>query len=376
MDFAFSDEQEEFRATLRRFLAEHAPMTEVRRAFASGDGFDRALWKRMASELGLQGIALPGEHGGQGFGFLELGIVQEELGRALVPGPFLASAVLAAGAIRAAGTPADHAALLPGLAAGDRIATLALVEASGAWSPDSVSSVCRPDGDAMLVDGDKPFVLDAVAADLLLVAARAPGTRGTEGVSLVAVESASPGVTIRGAEALDPTRRWGRVELRGARGRTLGVPGAAAAPLARALDEAAIALAFEMIGGAERCLEMAVAYAKERVQFGRPIGGFQALKHKCAEVLLELEGAKSAVYYAGWVAAEGRPELAQAASLAKAAAADAYLRASAENVQIHGGVGFTWEYDPHLFFKRAKTSEILLGDPIRHRDRIASSLGV
>jgi len=376
MDFAFSEEQEEFRATLRRFLAEHGSMPEGRRAFASADGFDRALWKRMSEELGLQGVALPESVGGQGFGFLELGIVQEELGRALVPGPFFASAVLATHAILAAGSPADQAALLPSLARGERIATLALVETDGAWNADSVTATCREEHGALVVDGRKPFVLDAAVADLLLVVARRPGTRGANGVTLVAIEAGAPGVAVETAEPLDPTRRWGAVSLRGARGRAVGEPGAAAAPLARALDRATIALAFEMVGGAERCLEMAVAYAKERVQFGRPIGAFQAVKHKCAEVLLEVEGAKSAVHFAGWVAAEDRPELAQAASLARVAAADAYLRASAENVQIHGGVGFTWEYDPHLFYKRAKTSEWLLGDPIRHRARIAASLGV
>jgi alkylation response protein AidB-like acyl-CoA dehydrogenase len=219
-------------------------------------------------------------------------------------------------------------------------------------------------------------VVDGAAADLLLVAARLPGTRGADGVTLLALDANAPGVERSALDPLDPTRKLARIAFAGARARGLGTPGRAAPGLARALDEATVMLAFEMVGGAERCLEMAVAYAKQRVQFGRPIGSFQAVKHKCAEVLLELELAKSAVYYAGWVAAEGRDELASAASLAKSIAADAYLRATQENVQIHGGVGFTWEYDAQLYFKRAKTSESLYGDPLRHRERIAAGLGL
>jgi alkylation response protein AidB-like acyl-CoA dehydrogenase len=376
VDFAFSEEQEEFRSTLRRFLTEHAPMTEVRRATASPGGFDRALWKRMGDELGLQGVAIPEASGGQGFGFLELGIVSEELGRALVPSPFLSSAVLAAQCVRHVAGASEQGALLPALASGARIASVAWLESAGRWDADEVTLVCRPDGDDFALDGAKSVVVDGAAADVLLVVARLAGTRGADGLTLLQLDAGAPGVRVTPLDPLDPTRRLARLELAGARARALGAPGRAAPGLARALDEATVMLAFEMIGGAERCLEMAVAYAKERVQFGRPIGSFQAVKHKCAEVLLELESAKSAVYFAGWVADEGREDLPLAASLAKSLASDAYLRASAENVQIHGGVGFTWEYDPHLYYKRAKSSESLFGDPIRHRARIAEQLAV
>ena len=376
MDFAFSDEQELFRETLRRFLADHAPMAEVRRAMETPEGFDPTLWKRMAKELGLQGIHLPEAYGGQGFSSLELGIVQEELGRALVPAPYFSTVCLAANAILNAGSEAERRALLPVIASGERTASLAWLESSGGWDLPSVSLECHPDGGGFVLDGRKTLVSDGGSAELLLVVARLPGTQGEEGITLLRVERTAPGVKLDVPPSLDPTRRYAHLEFAGVRAEALGPVGAAGAALLRSLSQATVCLAFEMLGGAARCLEMAVAYAKARVQFARPIGAFQAVKHKCAEVLLELELARSAAYYAGWAAAEDRPDLAFAASLAKVAAAQAYLRAAGENIQIHGGVGFTWEYDPQLYYKRAKASEILLGDPTRHRAHLAAGLGL
>jgi len=376
VDFAFSDEQEQFRSTLRRFLAEFAPMAEVRRAMETPEGFEGALWKRMARELGLQGVHLPEVYGGQGFSFLELGIVQEELGRALVPTPYFSTICLAATAILSAGSEADRRALLPTIASGESTASLAWLESSGGWDLESVSLEYRPDGGSFVLDGVKTLVSDGGCADLLLVVARLPGTRGEEGITLLRVERGAPGVKLDVPPSLDPTRRQARLEFGGARAQAVGAAGAAGGALTRTLSEATVCLAFEVIGGAERCLEMAVAYAKTRVQFGRPIGAFQAVKHKCAEVLLELELARSAVYYAGWAAAEAREDLPLAASLAKAAGAEAYLRAAAENIQIHGGVGFTFEYDPQLYYKRAKACEIMLGDPTLHRASLAKRLGL
>jgi len=374
MDFAFSEEQEEFRATLRRFLAERVPMSELRKHLESERGFASELWTALAGELGLQGVTIPEALGGQGFGFLELGIVQEELGRAVLPAPFFSSVCLAAEAIAAKGTDAEQRALLPRIASGETIATLAWIEAG-----DAITVAARPDSDGLSLTGTKAVVTDAQSADLLIVAARLPGTQGDDGVTLAYLPARTPGVSIEPIEPLDPTRKIARVRFTNARAKFLGAPGQAAPALARTLARARIALAFEMVGGAERCLEMAVAYAKERIQFARPIGSFQAVKHKCAEVLLELELAKSLVYYAGWVAAraDGDPgELALAASLAKAAATDAFDRAAAENVQIHGGVGFTWEYDPHLYYKRARSSAYLLGDGVRSREAVAAALGL
>ncbi len=376
MDFAFSDEQEQFRETLRRFFAEHAPMAEVRRTLETAEGFDGALWKRMARELGLQGVHLPEAYGGQGFSFLELGIVQEELGRALVPTPYFSTVCLAANAILNAGSEGDRRALLPAIASGERTASLAWLEGSGGWDLPSVSLACHPEGGSFVLDGVKTLVSDGDAAELLLVVGRLPGTQGEDGITLLRVDRTAPGVKLDVPASLDPTRRQARVEFAGARAEALGSAGTAGAALLKTLSQATVCLAFEMMGGAARCLEMAVAYAKTRIQFARPIGAFQAVKHKCAEVLLELELARSAAYYAGWAAAEAHPDLAVAASLAKAAGAEAYLRAAAENLQIHGGVGFTWEYDPQLYYKRAKASEILLGDPSLHRANLAAGLGL
>ena len=376
MDFAFSEEQDEFREVLRRFFEERCALVDVRRAFESPDGFDRGLWKQMAEELGLQGVHLPEEHGGQGFGFLELGIVLEEMGRALVPGPFLASSVLAAGAIRAAGSAEERAEWLPGIASGERIGALALVEASGSWDPALVALECTTDGDALVLNGVKETILSGDVADFFVVAARVPGASGDDGVTLAVVEADAPGVGVEPLEALDLTRPHARLELEGARAKPLGKVGGGAAALRTALLHGAVAIGAEAIGGADRALEMAVEYAKVRVQFARPIGSFQAVKHMAAEVLLDLELARAASYWSWWVAEQSSDELAQAAPMAKATCSDAFLAAATANIQIHGGIGFTWEHDAHLFYKRAKSLELLLGDSTEHREAVATTLGI
>lgn len=375
MDFAFSVEQEEFREVLRRFFEEKASSSEVRRMAGSPEGFDRALWKQMAEELGLQGVHVPEVYGGQGFGFLELGIVLEEMGRVLLPSPFFASSVLATAAILVAGTEEQRAGLLPGLAGGECIATLALVEPGGGWGPAQVGLVAEPDGEGYRLTGTKELVLAADVADFLIVAARLPGTVGVDGLTLCIVDGSDGGLKHISEEPLDITRPLARVEFDSARAKPLGAPGKAAQPLATVLAQGAIALTAEMVGGAARCLDTAVEYAKVRVQFGRPIGSFQAIKHKAAEVLLDLEMARSAAYWAWWVADEDGEELFEAASLAKATCADAFHHAARENIQIHGGIGFTWEHDAHLYFKRATANDLLLGDAADHRLRLAEILG-
>jgi len=373
MDFAFSDEQDEFRAMLRRFLEERWSTAEVRKLAETPSGFDRATWKQMAEELGLQGLAISEEHGGQGFGFLEVGIALEEMGRQLAGGPFLASAVIAAQAIAAAASPAQQAEWLPAIASGDTIATLALLEANGIAGLDGIETTCAKSADGFRVSGRKVAVLDAQNADLLLVAAR-----GDAGISLLAVRPDAPGVAVKPWDGLDLTRKLADVELADAPAVAVGEAGAAGPALERALDLAAIGVAAESVGAAARCLEAAVAYAKSRIQFARPIASFQAIKHKAAEVMLELESARSAAYWSWWVAAQpgtSARELAEAASVAKSACNEALSRAAAENVQIHGGVGFTWEFDCHLFYRRAKAAEILFGDPTWHRARLAAQQG-
>jgi alkylation response protein AidB-like acyl-CoA dehydrogenase len=378
VDFAFSEEQDEFRAMLRRFLEERWSTADVRKLAETPTGFDRGVWKQMAEELGLQGLAIAEAHGGQGFGFLEVGIALEEMGRQLAGGPFLASAVVAAAAIQAAASDAQQAEWLPAIASGETIATLAVLEAEGRSGVDAITVTCRRDASGWSVAGRKVAVLDAQNADLLLVAAREPGSAGAAGVSLLAVRSDAPGLAVKPTDGLDLTRKLACVELHDAPATPLGDAGAAAPALARALDLAAIGVAAECTGAAGRCLESAVAYAKSRIQFGRPIGAFQAIKHKAAEVMLELESARSAAYWSWWVAAQAETsaaELAEAASIAKGSCNEALSRAAAENVQIHGGIGFTWEFDCHLYYRRAKVAELLFGDPTWHRARLAERLG-
>ncbi|MDJ0785374.1 MAG: acyl-CoA dehydrogenase family protein [Myxococcota bacterium] len=374
MDFDFSDEQQEFRDTLRRFFEEQAPSAEVRRAIESKRGYDEKLWKQMSEELGLPGVHLPESCGGQGFGFLELGIVVEEMGRVLLPGPYLASA-LASLAIR--GLASDAHPLLGRLASGEERAALAVVESRSDWSSAGIATLAAPAApDGLRLRGTKSFVPDGQAAEFFVVVARLPDTRGDEGITLAVVRADAPGVRVEPVEAMDPLRRQVRLVLDDAPAEPLGEPGAGAPALRRALAHACILHAAEMVGATERCLEMAVDYAKERVQFGRAVGTFQALKHEAAECLLELELARSTAYWALWVADEDGDELFEAAHLAKSLAGDALRKASEANIQIHGGVGFTWEYDPHLYYKRWHSSDVLYGDAGTHRAALGRELGL
>ncbi len=375
MNFGFSDEQEAFREALRRFLEARSPTAEVFRLTETPEGFDPAVWKQMAAELGLQGVHIPETYGGQGFGFLELGIVLEEAGRALLCSPYFSSVCLGANAILNAGSEKQKAAHLPGIASGETVATLALLDEGGSWSPASVSLELRRDGDDCVLDGVKRLVTDGALADLVVVVARLPGTRGEEGLSLIAVAGDDPGLEAVPVDPLDPTRRIADLRFEGVRGELLGEPGGAAAAVERTLDQASVCLAAESVGGTQRCLDASVEYARTRVQFARPIGSFQAIKHRCAEVLLEVESAKSAAYFANWTAAENNDELPLAASVARSFCGDAYVRAASENVQIHGGVGFTWEAEPQLHYKRARWNRTLFGGSAFHRERIARLKG-
>ena len=365
MRFGFTEEQDQLRDAVRRFLADCSPTTEVRRLMATDDGYDPDVWRRLCQDLALAGVHVPEAYGGQGFSFAELGVVLEEMGRALYCGPYF-STHLAATAILEAGTEGDRSELLPSLASGDRLATLAFAEPGTGWDLDSINLV-SDDGH---LGGEKSHVVDGCLADLLLVVAREPDTCGLDGLSLYAVDASAGGVTRTHLEALDPTRKLARIAFAGARGRLVGRRGAAGPALARTLDLAAVALANEMVGGAARLLETAVAYAEERVQFGRAIGSFQAVKHRLADLTLTVELAKSAAYQAANAAAENDDDLPALASLAKAAASDAYMRSAKDCIQIHGGIGFTWENDTHLFYKRAKSSEVFLGDPAWHREKL------
>jgi len=368
MRFAFTDEQEQFRSALRRFLEDKSPTTEVRRLMETADGCDRDVWRQLSGELGLTAIHIPESYGGQGFGIVELGIALEEMGRALLCAPYFASTVLAATAILNAGTEDQKRALLPDIAAGDTVATLAIAEESGLWNADGVAATANPSNGSFRIDGTKSFVLDGHTADRIVVAARAPGSSGDDGLSLFIVAADADGLTRTPLQTLDPTRKLARLEFKSVPAELLGDAGRAAGPIARTLDIAAIALANEMVGGAEKLRESAMEYAGMRMQFGRPIASFQSMKHKAADMLVDVELAKTAAYYAAEAADENDPELPALASLAKARASEAYMQMAIHTVQIHGGIGFTWDNDTHLWFKRAKSSEVFLGDPAYHRE--------
>ena len=368
MQFAFTDEQEEFRAILRRFLEDRSPTTEVRRLMATDEGYDKQVWQQLSRDLGLPGVHIPEVYGGQGFGFVELGIVLEEMGRALLCAPYFSSVALAATAILNAGTEDEKRTLLPAIAAGETLAALAFTEDNGRWDPGGVELTATAANGGYRLDGAKSYVIDGHIADLIVVLARRPGSKGEDGLSFFTVAGDAPGLDRRLLETMDPTRKQARLSFRSVEARPLGTEGAAAAPFAKTLDQAAVCLANEMVGGAERLRQSAMDYAMMRVQFGRLIGSFQSLKHKAADMLLEVEQAKSAAYYAASAAAEDSDDLPAVASLAKACAADTYMQTAIHAVQIHGGIGFTWDQDTHLWFKRAKSSEVLLGDPSYHRE--------
>jgi len=370
MQFSFTSEQQEYRAVLRRYFEDSSPTSEVRRLMATEQGWERERWRDLNTQLGLCGVHVPEPYGGQGFGMVELGIVVEEMGRALVCAPYFASAVLATTAIMNAATKAQKDALLPPLVLGESVATLAFSEPNGRWDAGGVETTATEAGGVFRLDGVKSFVLDGCAADLVVVLAREPGSTGEEGLSFFTVPGDAAGLTRRTLKALDPTRKLARLEFQAVEAELLGERGAAAAPLAKTLTWAAVALASEMVGGADKLRESALDYANLRMQFGRPIASFQSMKHKQADMLLEVELAKSAAYYAAEAAAEDAADLAALASLAKAAASEAYLQTAIHTIQIHGGIGFTWDNDTHLWFKRAKSSEVFLGDPTWHRERL------
>ena len=369
MVFEFSAEHQALRESVRAFARAVSPEPEVRRVMALPDGYDRAVWARMAGELGLPGLAVPQRYGGAGAGLVEAAIVLEETGRFLLPGPLLSTLQAAAAIVHVAD---DRVAgvLLPGLAAGETIATLAVAEAGGSWDAAGVRcTATQVAGGGWRLDGRKRYVPDAHAAGLIVTAARTP-----DGVvALFAVDRGADGVTVEPLTAFDLTRRLCDVAFNAAAAVPLADPDAQ--PLDEVLDLVGVLVAAEQVGTAQAALDMAVGYARERVQFGRVIGSFQAIKHMCADVLLDVESARSAAYFAAWAAASGPGDLAVAAPLARAFCADTLLAAAALNMQVHGGLCFTWEHPAHLFFRRAKAGALLWGDAQQHRELLVARLG-
>lgn len=376
MNFTFNEEQGLLAESARGFF-ESYDSAAVRAAFASEAGYDQARWRRLIDELGWTGIAVPENDGGLGLGQVELAIVQLEMGRALYASPFFSSICLAASAILAAGSAAQRQQLLPALISGDSIAALACTGSQGRPGCAGVEAVLTPASGGFTLSGEAGFVVFGHAADLLVIAARAPGSSGTDGISLLALPRATAGIGVEKLESLDLTRPYAKLRFDNVAvpaEAVLGEPGKAAAAFERALALANIALAAETVGGAERCLAFTTEYAKQRHQFGRPIGSFQAIKHRLADMMVLVEASKSAVYYAACTADEAPEQLAEAAAVAKAFCADAFFKCAGDAIQLHGGIGFTWEHDAHLFFKRARASMNLLGDPIHQREQVAELL--
>ena len=370
--FGFSDEQEDLRDIVRSFLGRYSAEADVRRIAEGGESHDPQVWRRIAGELGLQGLAVPEEYGGSGFGYVELGVVFEETGRALLCAPYFASVALAAEAVLRSGDELAAKDLLPGICSGTTVATLALTEEDGSWAEAGIRLPASRDGDGWTLSGVKAYVPDGHVADLLLVAAR-----GEAGVSLFAVDAAAPGLTRTRLPTLDQTRGQARVEFSGTPARLIGEDGAAWPVVERTLATARVLLAAEQIGGAAAALQSAVDYAKVRVQYGRPIGSFQGIKHRCADLLTELESARSAAYGGLWALESGdEREIRIAAALAQVYCSEVFTLVAGGSIQIHGAIGFTWEHPAHLYFKRAKSSEVLLGTPAYHRELLAAELGM
>jgi alkylation response protein AidB-like acyl-CoA dehydrogenase len=361
--FEVTEEQEEFRQTLRRFFQQKSPTTEVRRLMATDDGYDPAVWKQMAEQLGLQGLLIPERLGGSEMTFVELAIVFEEMGSVLFCAPFFSTVALAANALIASGGPIAEQHLAA-IAAGTTIAAVAIRDAER-------PTVARRSGDGYLIEGSKRFVVDGSLADLLLVVADLDGA-----TALFAVDADAADLSKVAEPTLDRTRKLARLDFEEVPATPVTAPGEGEQVLERTLRLATVALAAEQVGGAQTCLDMAVAYAKDRVQFGRAIGSFQAVKHLCADTLLEVESARSAASYAAWAVAEGSDDEKIVAEIAKAAASEAFLLAATNNLQIHGGIGFTWEVDCHLYLRRAKSSETFFGTPVEHRESVAAKLGL
>jgi alkylation response protein AidB-like acyl-CoA dehydrogenase len=379
MNLAFDEAQQELRSQARAFLAEHSGSEQIRAAMTSELGFDRAVWKQLSAELGWTALSIPEAYGGLELGPVELIALTEVMGEALLCAPFFSSVCLGAQALLVAASEAQKREFLPAIAEGTTLATLALLEPKGREDAAGIETIARRAGGEWVLSGSKRHVLDGHCADLLVVPARSEGSLGSEGVSLFLVPARSSGLERRALPTLDPTRRQAELTLRDVRvpqSALLGEEGRGWAAFEKTRDLAALALAAEQVGGAQRCLDLSVTYAKERIQFGRAIGSFQAIQHKCADMMIAVEAARSGVYWAACVAAEDGPDFSVASSLAKCTASEAFFRCAAESIQIHGGVGFTWEYDVHLYFKRARASESLLGDPAWHRERVARHLGL
>lgn len=379
MNFGFTEDQEALREATRKFLDNECPTTFVRKMMADETAHATELWKKIA-QLGWLGIIVPEEFGGSGGSFLDLVVILEEAGKSLLPGPFFATALLGTTAILGGGSADQKSALLPQIVEGDQVVTLALAEKSGRYDAAGVTLSALAKGNDFVLSGEKFFVPDAHVADHIVVAARtAQGSSPEDGITLFLVDAKAPGVTTTQLKTVDMTRRQCHVALQDvavARTQVLGEVGKGWAVLRRVLDQAIAGLCAEMVGTGQKALDMAVAYAKERVQFGKPIGSFQAVKHKCVDMMVQVENARSLTYYAAWTVDENVDEAKQAVPMAKAYCSDMAKTVTSEAIQVHGGIGFTWEHDMHLFYRRGLASEAAFGSAPVHREVVAQTLNL
>jgi len=369
MNFDFSEDQKYLKEQANKFLSEKSELGVARAVLESDALFDEGLWKAIG-EMGWTGTAIPEAYGGLGLGHLELCVIAEELGRSLAPVPFSSTVYLAAEAIMLAGTEEQKQAYLPRIAAGEAIATFAVAE--GARVPLAKNLECRYDGSKL--SGQKVPVPDGAAADFAVVLARTSNDASEQSVSLVIVDLKSPGVSRNPVKTIDPTRKHARLDFDGAAAQRLGDKGEGWSLYRNVFDRAAILFAFEQVGGADACLEMARNYALDRYAFGRPIGSYQAIKHKLADMYIKNELARSNAYYGAWALSTNAPDLPVAAAGARISAIQAYHYAAKENIQTHGGMGYTWEADCHLFYRRAKYLNLALGSERVWKDRLISQL--
>jgi alkylation response protein AidB-like acyl-CoA dehydrogenase len=368
VQFGLTETQQVLKSSAREFFTAECPISEVRRLLETETAHDSALWQKMAHQ-GWTGIIFSEEYGGLGLGLVEMAVALEEMGRTLLPGPYFSTVLLAGAVIDAAGNRSQKQKYLSRISMGEAHATLALLEAGASWRPEAVQLKTHPTLNGFSLNGEKMFVSDAGGADFLVCAAR----RGSD-LGLFIVPGNSRGLTITPMPAIDATRKLHRVafdEVEVAEADFLAIGESALQALERALAIGTVALAAEMVGGMQRVMEIAVEYAKTRKQFGRPIGQFQAVQHLCADMLLLTESSRSAAYYAAWALQEHDPEALVAVSIAKSYASDAYREVGNRGIQVQGGMGFTWENDVHLYYKRAKSSEFMFGDAAFHRERIA-----
>ena len=379
MDFGFSQEQELLRSTARKFLENECTSAFVRARMEEPAGVTDEFWSKLA-EQGWLGLVYDEEYGGSGLGFVDLTVLMEEMGRVVMPGPFFSTTLLGGLAIREAGSAAQKKEWLTRIAAGRAKTTLAWTEPSARWDAAGVTCAARESKGGFVLNGTKLFVLDAHLADALVVIARtSEGRTPEDGTSLFLVPKGTSGVDVKLLPTMDQTRKLCEVTFKDATvpaDALMGAKGGAWPTLTRVVERATVALCAEMCGGAQRVLDMTTDYAKIRIAFGKPIGTYQGVKHRAADMLVDVENAKSLTYYAAWAVDENAPEAALAASMAKAYVTDAYRKVAGAGIQLHGGIGFTWEHDLHLYFKRAKSSEFTFGDATYHRERVAQLISL